>query len=70
MEVFKIAKDAVNEVIVINVVHADYKDLVQKRVNQKTPSATIKGFKKGKAPKDLVAKQYGFNWSRNSNIVF
>lgn len=62
MEVFKIAKDAVNEVIVINVVHADYKDLVQKRVNQKTPSATIKGFKKGKAPKDLVAKQYGFNF--------
>lgn len=62
MEVFKIAKDAVNEVIVINVVHADYKDLVQKRVNQKTPSATIKGFKKGKAPKDLVAKQYGFTF--------
>ena len=62
MEVFRIAKDAVNEVIIVNVVHADYKDLVQKRVNQKTPSATIKGFKKGKAPKEMVAKQYGFDF--------
>ena len=62
MEVFRIAKDAVNEVIIVNVVHADYRDLVQKRVNQKTPTATIKGFKKGKAPKDMVAKQYGFDF--------
>ena len=62
MEIFRIAKDAVNEVIIVNVVHADYKDLVQKRVNQKTPSATIKGFKKGKAPKEAVAQQYGFDF--------
>jgi trigger factor len=41
------------------VVHMDYKGQVQKRINEKMPLATVKGFRKGAVPKDLVAKQYG-----------
>ncbi len=59
MDIKRIAKDAVNETIVINVVHMDYKGQVQKRINEKMPLATVKGFRKGQVPKDLVAKQYG-----------
>ena len=30
-----------------------------KRINEKMPLATVKGFRKGAVPKDLVEKQYG-----------
>lgn len=59
MEITRVATDAVNETIVMKVVHMDYKGQVQKRINEKMPLATVKGFRKGQVPKDLVAKQYG-----------
>jgi trigger factor len=59
MEINRIAIDAVNEIISLKVVHMDYKGQVQKRINEKMPLATVKGFRKGQVPKDLVAKQYG-----------
>lgn len=59
MEIKRIATDAVNETIVMKVVHMDYKGQVAKRINEKMPLATVKGFRKGAVPKDLVAKQYG-----------
>jgi trigger factor len=37
----------------------DYKGQVAKRINEKMPLATVKGFRKGAVPKDLVEKQYG-----------
>ncbi len=59
MDIKRVAIDAVNEVIVMNVVHMDYKGQVAKRINEKMPLAQVKGFRKGQVPKDLVAKQYG-----------
>jgi len=59
MDIKRVAIDAVNETIVLHVVHMDYKGQVQKRINEKMPLATVKGFRKGQVPKDLVAKQYG-----------
>ena len=59
MEITRVATDAVNETIVMKVVHMDYKGQVAKRINEKMPLATVKGFRKGAVPKDLVAKQYG-----------
>jgi trigger factor len=59
MDIKRIAIDAVNETIVMTVVHMDYKGQVAKRINEKMPLATVKGFRKGQVPKDLVAKQYG-----------
>ncbi|CAM3798105.1 trigger factor [Flavobacterium branchiophilum] len=59
MDIKRVAIDAVNEVIVMTVVHMDYKGQVAKRINEKMPLATVKGFRKGQVPKDLVAKQYG-----------
>ena len=59
MDIKRVAIDAVNETIVITVVHMDYKGQVQKRINEKMPLATVKGFRKGAVPKDLVEKQYG-----------
>ncbi len=59
MDIKRVAIDAVNETIVMNVVHMDYKGQVAKRINEKMPLATIKGFRKGQAPKDLVEKHYG-----------
>jgi trigger factor len=59
MDIKRVAIDAVNEVIVMQVVHMDYKGQVQKRINEKMPLATVKGFRKGAVPKDLVEKQYG-----------
>ncbi len=59
MEINRIAIDAVNEIISLKVVHMDYKGQVQKRINEKMPLATVKGFRKGQVPKDLVSKQYG-----------
>ena len=59
MDIKRVAIDAVSEVIVMNVVHMDYKGQVQKRINEKMPLATVKGFRKGAVPKDLVEKQYG-----------
>jgi trigger factor len=43
----------------MTVVHMDYKGQVAKRINEKMPLATVKGFRKGQVPKDLVEKQYG-----------
>ncbi|NGY36234.1 trigger factor [Flavobacterium sp. XN-5] len=59
MDIKRVAIDAVNETIVITVVHMDYKGQVAKRINEKMPLATVKGFRKGAVPKDLVEKQYG-----------
>ena len=59
MDIKRVAINAVNEVIVLTVVHMDYKGQVQKRINEKMPLATVKGFRKGAVPKDLVEKQYG-----------
>jgi trigger factor len=59
MEIKRIALDAVNEIIEMTVVQMDYKGQVVKRINEKMPLATVKGFRKGAVPKDLVAKQYG-----------
>ena len=59
MDIKRVALDAVNETIVMTVVHMDYKGQVAKRINEKMPLATVKGFRKGQVPKDLVAKQYG-----------
>ena len=59
MDIKRVAKSTVNEVIVMTVSHMDYKGQVQKRINEKMPLATVKGFRKGAVPKDLVEKQYG-----------
>ena len=59
MDIKRLAINAVNEVIVMTVVNMDYKGQVQKRINEKMPLATVKGFRKGAVPKDLVEKQYG-----------
>jgi trigger factor len=59
MNIKRVALDAVNETIVMTIVHMDYKGQVAKRINEKMPLATVKGFRKGAVPKDLVEKQYG-----------
>lgn len=59
MDIKRVAIDTVSETIVMTVVHMDYKGQVQKRINEKMPLATVKGFRKGAVPKDLVEKQYG-----------
>src|SRR6478752_1957753 len=59
MDIKRVAINAVNETIVMTVVHMDYKGQVAKRINEKMPLATVKGFRKGAVPKDLVEKQYG-----------
>jgi len=59
MDIKRVAIDAVNEVIVLTVPHMDYKGQVAKRINEKMPLATVKGFRKGQVPKALVEKQYG-----------
>jgi trigger factor len=59
MDIKRVAKDAVNESIVLTIVPMDYKGQMQKRINEKMPLATVKGFRKGQVPKDLVEKQYG-----------
>jgi trigger factor len=59
MDIRRIAVSPVNEIIEINVMLSDYKGQVAKRINEKMPLATVKGFRKGQVPKDLVEKQYG-----------
>ena len=59
MDIKRVAIDNVSEVIEMTVVHMDYKGQVQKRINEKMPLATVKGFRKGAVPRDLVEKQYG-----------
>ncbi|RTY87012.1 trigger factor [Flavobacterium sp. GT3R68] len=59
MDIKRVAINAVNEVIEMTVVPMDYKGQVAKRINEKMPLATVKGFRKGAVPKDLVEKQYG-----------
>ncbi|RTZ02766.1 trigger factor [Flavobacterium sp. RSP49] len=59
MDIKRVAINAVTETIVMTVVHMDYKGQVAKRINEKMPLATVKGFRKGAVPKDLVEKQYG-----------
>jgi len=59
MDIKRVALDSVHETIVMTVVPMDYKGQVAKRINEKMPLATVKGFRKGQVPKDLVAKQYG-----------
>lgn len=59
MDIKRVAIDAVNEVIVMQVSHMDYKGQVQKRINEKMATATIKGFRKGQVPRTMVEKFYG-----------
>jgi trigger factor len=59
MDIKRVAIDALNEVIVLTVPHMDYKGQVAKRINEKMPLATVKGFRKGAVPKNLVEKHYG-----------
>jgi len=59
MDIKRVALDTVHETIVMTVVQMDYKGQVAKRINEKMPLATVKGFRKGAVPKDLVEKQYG-----------
>ena len=59
MDIKRVATNAVNETIVMIVPQMDYKGQVAKRINEKMPLATVKGFRKGQVPKDLVEKQYG-----------
>src|SRR6478752_6319002 len=59
MDIKRVAINAVNETIVMTVVHMDYKGQVAKRINEKMPLAQVKGFRKGAVPKELVEKQYG-----------
>lgn len=59
MDIRRIAINNVTEIIEINVFLSDYKGQVAKRINEKMPLATVKGFRKGAVPKDLVEKQYG-----------
>ncbi|NBW27800.1 MAG: trigger factor [Flavobacteriaceae bacterium] len=59
MDIKRVAINAVNEVIVLKVVHMDYKGQVQKKINEKMPLATVKGFRKGAVPRELVEKHYG-----------
>lgn len=59
MNIRRIPVSAVNEIIEIEIMHADYKGQVAKKINEKMPLATVKGFRKGQVPKDLVEKQYG-----------
>ncbi len=59
MDIKRVAISAVNEVIVVTVPQMDYKGQVAKRINEKMPLATVKGFRKGAVPKALVEKQYG-----------
>ena len=59
MDIKRVAIDAVSEVIEMTVVYMDYKGQVQKRINEKMPLATVKGFRKGAVPRELVEKQYG-----------
>ena len=59
MDIKRVAISAVNEVIVMTIPHMDYKGQVAKRINEKMPLATVKGFRKGQVPKALVEKQYG-----------
>jgi trigger factor len=55
MDIRRIALSPVHEIIEINVFNSDYKGQVAKRINEKMPLATVKGFRKGAVPKDLVA---------------
>jgi len=59
MDIKRVANSAVNEVIVMTIPQMDYKGQVAKRINEKMPLATVKGFRKGAVPKALVEKQYG-----------
>ena len=59
MDIKRVAVDAVNETIVMTVVHMDYKGQVAKRINEKMPLAQVKGFRKGAVPKELVEKMGG-----------
>lgn len=51
--------DAINAVITIEVAEKDYKDNVDKILEDYRKTANIPGFRKGKIPKAMIAKQYG-----------
>jgi len=59
MDIRRIAISSVNEIIEIEIMQSDYKGQVTKRINEKMPLATVKGFRKGQVPRELVEKQYG-----------
>jgi trigger factor len=53
MDIKRVALDAVNETIVITVVHMDYKGQVQKRINEKCLWRPLKGLERA-VPKILL----------------
>lgn len=59
MDIKRVAIDNVTEVIVMTVTKMEYQGQIKKRINEKMPLATVKGFRKGAVPRDLVEKQYG-----------
>ena len=59
MDIRRIAISSVNEIIEIEIMLSDYKGQLTKRINEKMPLATVKGFRKGQVPRELVEKQYG-----------
>jgi trigger factor len=57
MDIKRVAIDAVNDNCNDSCSHGLQRSS-SKRINEKN-FATVKGFRKGQVPKDLVAKQYG-----------
>ena len=51
--------DAVNGVVKVEIVKADYSEGVQKGLRNFRQKATVPGFRKGMVPMGLVNKMYG-----------
>jgi trigger factor len=59
MNITKNNIDALNAVVTVEVVKADYAPKVEKVLEDYRKNATIKGFRKGAVPMSLIQKQYG-----------
>jgi trigger factor len=68
MDIKRVALDAVNETIVITVVHMDYKGQVQKN-KRKMPLATVKGFRKGLCLKILLKNNTAIKVEEVTKVV-
>ncbi|MFN5217413.1 MAG: trigger factor family protein, partial [Sphingomonadales bacterium] len=51
--------DNLNATVVINLEKADYSEKVDKELRRIQKNATMKGFRPGKAPLDMVKRLYG-----------
>ena len=51
--------DALNAIVRINIVKADYEEKVEKKLREYKKSANIKGFRPGHVPSQLIKKLYG-----------